>query len=109
MNKNELNIDELGDDGLPLYDENGEKYDVTIILTEKRKTCGKPRQYEEGWLERYKKTGYYSEYSKRISKVKVKCELCGTMSSKTCINQHKKTSKCKMLREKLEAEAEIEV
>lgn len=109
MNKNETNINELGEDGLPLYDENGEKYDVVVILPEKRRTCGKPRQYEEGWLEHYKKTGYYAEYSKRISKVQIKCELCGTMSSKTCLNQHKKTSKCKMLREKFEANAVSEV
>ena len=39
----QININELGVDGLPIYDENGEKYDDALIMPEKRKTCGKPR------------------------------------------------------------------
>jgi hypothetical protein len=97
----QININELGVDGLPIYDENGEKYDDALIMPEKRKTCGKPRQYEEGWREHYKSNGYYLEYNRRYAKVLVKCSYCGTMSNKTGVHQHQKTTKCKLLREKL--------
>ena len=49
MNNN-IQINMLGEDGLPLYDENGDKYDDPIILPKRNLKCGKPKMYDEGWL-----------------------------------------------------------
>ena len=47
---NIINIDMLDENRLPLYDENGVKYDEPIILPKRNLKCGKPKMYDEGWL-----------------------------------------------------------
>ena len=91
--------DMLDENGLPLYDENGEKYDDSIILPKRNLKCGKPKMYEEGWRAHYKNIGWYYDYNIRNSKMPVKCSLCGTMNNIIGLNQHQKTNKCKTLRE----------
>ena len=41
--------DMTDEDGVPLYDENGEKYDEPIIIRKRNLKCGKPKMYKEGW------------------------------------------------------------
>ena len=89
----QINLNEIGADGLPMYDENGEKYDDV-----KQKTPRKPKMYPEGWLEHYKQTGYYKDYTKRNMAIPLKCKFCGTMSFKIGIHQHQKKIKCMELR-----------
>ena len=96
---NIINIDMLDENGLPLYDENGVKYDEPIILPKRNLKCGKPKMYDEGWLAHYKNIGWYKDYNKRNLKVVVNCTLCGTKSSVIGIYQHQRTTKCKTLRE----------
>ena len=95
---NKVQNDMLGEDGLPMYDENGEKYDDPIIFPKRNLKCGKPRMYDEGWLIYYKTSGYYKEYTKKNSAIPLKCKFCGTMSFKIGIHQHQKTIKCRELR-----------
>ena len=91
---NIINIDMLDENGLPLYDENGVKYDEPIILPKRNLKCGKPKIYDEGWLTYYKTSGYYREYTKKKSSIPLKCKFCGTMSFKIGIHQHQKSIKC---------------
>ncbi len=100
---NKIQNDMLGEDGLPMYDENGEKYDDPIILPKRNLKRGKPKMYDEGWLAHYKNIGWYKDYNKRNLKVVVNCTLCGTKSTFIGIYQHQRTSKCKALREKIVA------
>jgi len=106
MNNNILEIDLLDENGLPLYDENGEKYDESIIIPARKRSVGKPKIYEEGWKEHYKSIEWYKKYSREYGekniKIVIKCDLCGTMSNKLCLNKHKMTNKCKILRETYE-------
>ena len=93
MNNN-IQINMLGEDGLPLYDENGDKYDDPIIPPKRNLKCGKPKMYDEGWLIYYKTSAYYKVYTKKISAIPLKCKICGTMSFKIGIHQHQKSIKC---------------
>ena len=101
---NNINIDMLDENGLPLYDENGVKYDDPITLPKRNNKCGKPKMYDEGWLLYYKTSGYYKDYTKRNSAIPLKCKFCGTMSFKIGIHQHQKTTKCLELRKAFDNE-----
>jgi hypothetical protein len=99
MNNNNIQTDMLDKEGLPLFDENGVKYDEPIIIRKRNLKCGKPKMYDEGWLAHYKNIGWYKDYNKRNLKVAVNCTLCGTKSTFIGIYQHQRTDKCKKLRE----------